>query len=75
MKEQLWADQAKAVGIPASTLRQWWRGLRDNYGRVAKKGDSGLTERQEWIRQKLAFLKGNQRQRQRATAKSVSRRN
>ena len=69
-KDQVWAAKAKEAGISEDHLRQWWQGIRDNYSRVVRKDPAHLTDRDKWLEDRLAFMRGSLRHR--ATAKPVS---
>ena len=60
-KDKIWEDQAQLMNKTADTLKGWFRSLRDTHTRLDKRksgaGAPQLTEREEWIITKFAFLK------------------
>ena len=60
-KNKIWDEQAQQMDKTADTLKGWFRSLHDTHTRLDKKksGDStpNLTEREQWILSKFAFLK------------------
>ncbi|XP_028417941.1 uncharacterized protein LOC114542634 [Dendronephthya gigantea] len=60
-KEKIWEEQAHQMNKTVDILKGWFRSLRDTHTRLDKKksGDSApnLTEREQWILSKFAFLK------------------
>ncbi|XP_028408166.1 uncharacterized protein LOC114530749 [Dendronephthya gigantea] len=60
-KEKIWEEQAHQMNKTVDMLKGWFRSLRDTHTRLDKKksGDSApnLTEREQWILSKFAFLK------------------
>jgi hypothetical protein len=60
-KDKIWEDQAQLMNRTTDTLKGWFRSLRDTFTRLDRKksGDGApqLTEREDWIISKFAFLK------------------
>ena len=75
-KDKLWNDKAEAMGRTSEMLQIWYRSLRTRFGRLLKRksgqGVPDLTERDEWVMAKFAFLKVHIYNVQRRTMVSVS---
>ena len=67
-KERIWEEQAQKMGKTPDELKAWFRSVRDTHTRLHKGKKSGdgvlnLTERENWIKTKFAFLRNITRHR------------
>ena len=63
-KDDLWQDQAQAIGVvDGKTLKTWYESLRTRWGKMDEKksgqASPDFTERDKWVWEKFQFLRGH----------------
>ena len=72
-KECLWESLASSHKLSVKVAKTWFESQRTHYGKLSKSGQAPkeMTERQNWIKDKLNFLKTHQAQGASASAASA----